>query len=186
MKRLQQTGAAQHAEEPDGASVATFIPLAIRRHGKKKIVVIGDLTDDASYTQRAADAALVRALARGLYWQQLIDAGKVASLTEIAARERLDKPRVTKLLRLARLAPDLVAMIWRGEQPVGLTLERLLRRPLPCDWAAQRAWVAGLARSSNARSPECESNRPAKTPSNRAFRALSDQRRIENREEPAP
>ena len=48
----------------------------------------------------------------------------------------------TRLVRLAFLAPDLLAAILEGEQPDDLTAARLLRacrRGLPLDWREQRA-----------------------------------------------
>ena len=45
-------------------------------------------------------------------------------------------------MRLAFLAPDLLAAILKGEQPESLTAARLLRecrRGLPPDWREQRA-----------------------------------------------
>lgn len=50
-----------------------------------------------------------------------------------------------KLLPLAFLAPDLVALILEGRQPRTLTLTALISEPLPLDWVAQRARFAGFA-----------------------------------------
>ncbi len=92
-----------------------------------------------------ADATLMCALARGIYWQQLLDEGKVASISELAAAEEMDKVRVQKTLKLARLAPDLVEDIARGKQPVGLTQEFFIRHPLPDDWEDQRRVIREMA-----------------------------------------
>lgn len=88
----------------------------------------------------------MRALARGFFWQELLDAGRVASIGEIAAHEGVEKVRVQKMLRLARLAPDVVEDIARGRQPAGLSLEFFMRHPLPDDWEAQREVIGGLVR----------------------------------------
>ena len=42
------------------------------------------------------------------------------------------------LTRLAYLAPDIQDAILSGRQPVGLTLEQLVRSDIPLDWAEQR------------------------------------------------
>ncbi|MFN3397235.1 MAG: hypothetical protein ACK4ZS_01725 [Sulfurimicrobium sp.] len=74
----------------------------------------------------------------------------VASIAEIAAHERIEKVWVQKMLRLARLAPDVVEDVARGRQPVGLSLEFFMRQPLPDGWEAQRdrkpAWLQGVIR----------------------------------------
>jgi hypothetical protein len=43
-----------------------------------------------------------------------------------------------RLIALAFLAPDLQDAILKGTQPADLTLDHLMARPLPIDWAAQR------------------------------------------------
>jgi hypothetical protein len=43
------------------------------------------------------------------------------------------------MLKLARLAPDIVEGIARGRQPVGLSLLFFVENPLPDDWNEQLA-----------------------------------------------
>lgn len=64
----------------------------------------GRLPTPAHAGTPAADVTLMRALARGLHWQQLLDAGKVANIAELATAEGIDKVRVQKTLKLARSA----------------------------------------------------------------------------------
>jgi hypothetical protein len=45
---------------------------------------------------------------------------------------------VTRILRLAYLAPDIIEAILAGRQPCELTLACLLMTELPLDWHAQR------------------------------------------------
>lgn len=125
------------------------ITLRFVRHRAKKVVVHpttdGRLATPAQIGTPTADAALMRALAKGIFWQQLLDDGKVGNIAELAAAEGIDKVRVQKTLKLARLAPDVVEDIARGRQPVGLALEFFVRNPLPDDWMAQRQAIADLA-----------------------------------------
>ncbi len=55
----------------------------------------------------------------------------------------VEKVRVQKMLRLARLAPDMVEDIAKGQQAVGVSLEFFMRNPLPDDWNAQRDVIGG-------------------------------------------
>ena len=67
------------------------------------------------------------------------------SLSEIAAREGIDKAQVTRWLRLAFLSPTLVRQIRAGTQPTSLTIESLTRQvDLPTNWQKQEALVAAL------------------------------------------
>lgn len=43
------------------------------------------------------------------------------------------------LLNLAFLAPDITDAILHGRQPVSLTTEALIRKPIPLAWNEQRA-----------------------------------------------
>ena len=77
---------------------------------------------------------LLKALARVWRWQKLLDCGALSLGTEIGAAERISKSYVSRILRLALLAPDIVEAILGGWQPKGL---RLANGPL--GWDAQRA-----------------------------------------------
>ena len=57
---------------------------------------------------------LVKALARAWRWQRLLDRGVYGSVTEIAEAERISKSYVSRILRLALLAPDIVEAILGG------------------------------------------------------------------------
>lgn len=75
---------------------------------------------------------------RHAWWAELLH-GKVKTCAEIAAREKLDKGYVSRVLDLAFLAPDIVEAIIAGHQPANLTAQQLLRGiKLPLDWAEQR------------------------------------------------
>ena len=66
-------------------------------------------------------------------------AGQVSSVSEIAVAENLTGSYVTRVLRLAFLAPNIVEAIITGTQPVELTLDRILRGgTLPLTWPEQR------------------------------------------------
>ena len=90
------------------------------------------------------DPTLCKALSRAHYWQQLLDSGRLASVAELAAAERVDRVRIQKTLKVARLAPDIAEDIARGREPVGLSLEFFMRQELPDDWDEQRRVIVGL------------------------------------------
>ncbi len=65
------------------------------------------------------------------------------TLNEITSRITKSKGRLTALMRLSYLAPDIINDILAGRQPPELTPKRLLRTSphLPLDWSAQRAFL---------------------------------------------
>jgi hypothetical protein len=69
-----------------------------------------------------------------------VASGQAQSFAEIARAEGIGRRYVANLIPLAFLAPDIVASILSGTQPVELTTQELTKRvDLPLDWADQRA-----------------------------------------------
>ena len=91
------------------------------------------------------DPALIQAVAKAHLWWDWIKNGDVESLTEIAKREGIDKPKVSRLLRLAFLSPQTLRQIRDGKQPVGVTVKTLTREhDLPLLWEEQEALLASF------------------------------------------
>ena len=82
-------------------------------------------------------APLVTALARAFHWQELIDCGKYSSVTDLAEALDVDRSYVSRIMRLTLLAPNIVEAIVGGEEPSGLSLEKLVMG-IPIVWAEQR------------------------------------------------
>jgi hypothetical protein len=118
-------------------TITIRVPLSIRRRPGRKTVVTPVLEGGETATPTCTDPALVKALARAFRYQRMLDEGRYASITEMAAAERIERGYLGSLLRLTLLAPDLVEAILDGRQPDGLTLPQLLE-PLPASWAEQR------------------------------------------------
>jgi hypothetical protein len=86
---------------------------------------------------RAADGTLVKALVRAWRWQRMLDEGVYTTVSEIGDAERISKSYVSRILRLALLAPDIVEEILAGRTDQVLLLEQL-EQPLPAGWEEQR------------------------------------------------
>ena len=71
-------------------SITVRVPLAIRHRPGRKTVVTPMADGGAPVTTRA-DPALVKALARAFRYQRMLDEGRYASISEIAAAERLER-----------------------------------------------------------------------------------------------
>lgn len=114
-------------------TVSVHVPFRIvKRGGRKEMVLPVD-----RQAPRQTDDTLVKALARAFRWKRMLDTGEFSTIADLARRERIAAPFLTRTMRLAQLAPDLVEAILDGRQPRGLTLEAL-REPLPSDWSEQR------------------------------------------------
>ena len=103
-------------------TISVQVPLSIRRRpGRKTIITPQDTTSFPSTAMpRRADPAMVKALARAFRWKRLLDTGRYASISEIAAKEKIDRGYVGSILRLTLLAPDIIEMILDGRQPARL------------------------------------------------------------------
>jgi len=141
MRGLQQTGQARsNTEKLDaGIKLTTFIPVRFVRHKAHKVVVEpttpGRMASPLNPGRpTSVDENLMSALARAFFWQELLDSGRVKNMTELAKAEKIGLARMQKMLKLARLAPDIVEEIARGRQPVELSLLFFVENPLPDDW----------------------------------------------------
>ncbi len=93
----------------------------------------------------SVDKNLMASLAKAFFWREMLDTRRVKNMTELAKAEKMGLARMQKMLKLGRLAPDIVEEIARGRQPVGLSLLFFVENPLPDDWSAQRAVIGALA-----------------------------------------
>ncbi|NIV31129.1 MAG: recombinase family protein [Anaerolineae bacterium] len=119
-------------------------PNRLVRRGQELKFILPLKEDPGQYSRR--DPVLIQAVAKAHLWWDWLKRGKVQSLHEIARLEGLDKPQVTRRIRLAFLCPDLVRQILDGLQPSGVTLQTLTRElDLPFDWADQEHLMKALA-----------------------------------------
>ncbi len=119
---------------PLSLTVDLVFPIEMKRRGIEMKMVLGDRKNTGS-----PDPSLVRMVVQARDWWEQLLAGKVATAADIARGEGLTRSHVSRVLRLAFLAPDIVQSILEGAAPPDLTSERLLKRiDLPLDWAEQR------------------------------------------------
>lgn len=120
--------------------IAIEVPVHRLRCGKQVRLVVGKVESQS----RNPDQTLIALVADAHRWFQSLVSGKHKSIAEIADKERRQVSEVSRSISLAFLAPDLVEMILRGDQPATLTPERLRAcRPLPPLWDDQRALLIG-------------------------------------------
>jgi hypothetical protein len=124
----------------DGTTLVVRIPMRFQRRGGRKRIVAPDGSAIVPAPNPQPDGTLVKALARAWRWQRMLDEGAYSSVGDIGEAEGISKSYVSRILRLALLAPDIVEAIVEGRADHTLFLESL-ERPLPGDWAEQRGRI---------------------------------------------
>jgi len=115
-------------------SISRQIPLRVRRRGIEMRLVIGVGSGSAS----RVDATILKATVRARRWFEDLVSGRATSMVEIGEREGVGKRYVSRMIRLAFLAPGIVERIAEGRQPPELTTQFLStgRGDLPLSWRA--------------------------------------------------
>jgi hypothetical protein len=121
----------------EGTTLVVRIPMRFQHRGGRKRIVAPDGSEIVPSSKPQPDGTLVKALARAWRWQRMLDEGVYTSVSEIGDAEDISKSYVSRILRLALLAPDIVDAILAGSTDQAPVLERL-ERPLPADWSEQR------------------------------------------------
>jgi len=114
--------------------------MQLKRRGVELRLVI----NGGASASRKTDQSLLKAVARAHCWFDDLVRGR--SMVEIARRNQVGKQYVSRLIRLAFLAPEVVELIVAGRQPPELTAQALRsgRLDIPVEWAAQKR-ALGLA-----------------------------------------
>lgn len=121
-------------------TVKTKVYFNRAAHGRKTI-------DTKPAARMAVDPGRVprisRLMALAIHFDGMIRAGKVANISEIARLTHVTQPRITQLMNLCHLAPDIkeeilfLPLMMRGRDPIH---EHMLRGVTACaGWREQRA-----------------------------------------------
>jgi hypothetical protein len=125
-----------------GLAVVLHVPFRVGKRGGREEM---QLPEGAAQPRRS-DRALVNALARA--FRRVLESGEVATIAELAAREGIAPSYMTRVLRLTRLARDLIEAILDGKQGLDVTLARVLE-PSPAAWAEQCAGARSVSLAAN-------------------------------------
>jgi DNA invertase Pin-like site-specific DNA recombinase len=130
-------GSTVRTEDATAATITLAITAELRRVGQGKRMVIGEPFEGAG------NSSLVRVLQEAFSARAALLAPSNESLNVITARRTKSKGRLTALMRVSYLAPDIVEAILAGRQPPELSPKRLLRtsQGLPLDWREQRTFL---------------------------------------------
>lgn len=101
-------------------TIRVVIPLTIRkRNGRPKILPPDEVT---LRDGRAQDPHVLRAIARAWNWRRQLERGDVATLSDLAGDEGLSDRYVSRLMRLAWLAPDVLERLVVHREPSTISI----------------------------------------------------------------
>ena len=122
----------------NAVAVSVQVPMTFKRRGGRKVIVLPDGTQGNPAPMATIDNTMIKAIARAFRWQMLLEDGTYGCLHEIAKAERIGSSFVSRVIRLALLAPDIVDAILEGRHPAHLTLKDLMQQ-FPVEWDRQRS-----------------------------------------------
>ena len=119
-------------------TIRVVIPLTIRkRNGRPKILPRDEVTVRDG---RSQDPQVLRAIARAWNWRRQLESGAASTIQDIAAAEKVSGRFVSRMMRLAYLAPEVLKFLVIRRVPPALSLNDLVAladRP----WAEQMDMV---------------------------------------------
>ena len=121
----------------DSDVISVDLPMTFKLRGGRKVILLPEGTQGNPAPMATIDNTMIKALARAFRWQKLLENGSYGCLEDLARAETINASFVSRVVRLALLAPDIVEAILAGKQPASLTLKDLMA-PFPVDWAGQR------------------------------------------------
>lgn len=124
--------------------VTVNVPMAFRRRGGRKTIILPEGTPEAPEIEATIDDSLIKAVARAYRWQRLIENNTYSCLDDIARAEKISLSFVSRIFRLALLAPDIVEVIVDGQCSAKLTLTDF-KGPFPVEWTKQNAILLQLS-----------------------------------------
>ena len=101
-------------------TIRVLIPLKVRKkNGRPKILPPADYSPSADRTQ---DPHILRAIGRAWSWRRRMEAGEFATIQELAVAVGLAKRHVSRQLRLAYLAPEVLKRLTCAREPSAVNL----------------------------------------------------------------
>jgi site-specific DNA recombinase len=131
----------ERGQRPDLDPVVLSIEAKVRRAGKGKRLVI------ENGAEAEVNAGLVEMIKEAFAIRNQLLSGSHDSIEAMSGRLAMNKGRLTSLVRLSYLGPEIVRALLAGSQSNALTPSRLLRlsKNLPHDWKEQRCFLGFAA-----------------------------------------
>jgi hypothetical protein len=119
-------------------TLQVFVPLKLRKkNGRPKIMPPADYLSREDQTQ---DPHILRAIGRAWGWRRRMDAGEFGTVRDLAIAVNLAERHVSRQLRLAYLAPEVLKRLVYGREGPAVTVLDL-RDCAALPWAEQAGVV---------------------------------------------
>jgi hypothetical protein len=121
-------------------TIQVFVPLKLRKkNGRPKILPPADYLPSEDHTQ---DPHILRAIGRAWAWRRRMEAGEFGTVRDLAIAVNLAERHVSRQLRLAYLAPEVLKRLVFGREVTAVTIMQLTESAaLP--WVEQTELVFG-------------------------------------------
>ena len=120
-------------------TIQVFVPLKIRRkNGRPKIMPPADYLPSQDQAQ---DPHILRAVGRAWAWRRRMEAGEFGTVRDLAIAVNLAERHVSRQLRLAYLAPEVLKRLTCGREVSAVSLYDLC-------FLAGEAWGEQVQRAS--------------------------------------
>jgi hypothetical protein len=121
-------------------TIQVFVPLKLRKkNGRPKILPPADYLPSEDQTQ---DPHILRAIGRAWAWRRRMEASEFGTVRDLAIAVNLAERHVSRQLRLAYLAPELLKRLVFGREVSAVTVMQLTESAaLP--WVEQAGVVFG-------------------------------------------
>lgn len=104
-------------------TIQMFVPLKLRKkNGRPKILPPADYLPSEENTQ---DPHILRAIGRAWAWRRRMEAGEFATIQELAEAVGLAERHVSRQLRLAYLAPEVLKRLVFKREITAITVMQL-------------------------------------------------------------
>jgi hypothetical protein len=120
----------------DASTITVTIPTRLKRHGRAVRLLI--LQDGRPAQKPQLDPALISSLQKAhRWWDQILHGG--LNVTDLARMEGVASSYLSRMVRLAFLAPDITAAILSGNQSPDIKVKGLVGSDgIPVSWKQQR------------------------------------------------
>ena len=122
-------------------TIQIFVPLKLRKkNGRPKIMPPAEYLPSEDQTQ---DPHVLRAIGRAWSWRRRMEAGEFGTVRDLAIAVKLSERQVSRRMRLAYLAPNVLQrMVYKRDVPTVTLLNLIEIAALPWDEQANAVFEA--------------------------------------------
>ena len=116
-------------------NIKVTIPIRLKYDGCKTVIHQPEV--EQAELDPETMSPLQKAVIQGFQYRDMLESGKVATVSELAQKVKKERAFLFRALSLVNLAPDIIETILNGKEPSSLSLSKL-RKGFPEDWTEQR------------------------------------------------